>query len=115
MILGASIGTTRYIANFLLDALVLHVPFSHLTKEQELIVLVERPAHVKNIRMYRTCKQCLHVLFAFGMELKSPGELFHISRQDLGFESVQTHVLVERRNECLLMTVGSEDQVSRHE
>jgi len=123
---------TPNLIHFLLDALILDVPFSQLSKEQQFVVFIERPKenrilsiiinrsvaakrskrtfikrprHVENVRILCPCEQPLHVILFLLVKLESTREFIFVARQHFGSQSVQTHVLVESRNQRLLVTV----------
>lgn len=106
---------TRNVPNFGLYALVVDIPLSHLTQKQEFVVFVECPTHVKNVRMHRSFVKLDHVLFRFLMKLEASRKFFHISREHFCFQTVKTHMFVQSGNQCLLMAICFQNQVSRHE
>lgn len=89
------LGGLQNVVPLLGDALVLDPPFAHLAEVQQLVVLVFGPAHVEDVRMYLTGKECAHVLARFLIELVPPGKLFHIPAQHFGAHPVQAHVFLQ--------------------
>ena len=111
---AAAAGSTENVLLLLLDALILHQPLAHLAKIQELIVLVQGPAHVENNGFDFARKQCLHVLARLLVPLKAARELFHVAAQYLDLEAVQAAMLVQDGNHGLLVTIGGNNHVASH-
>ena len=55
--------------HLLLNALILQIPFSHLTKVEEFVVLVESPGHVENVGMKFALQKGTHELARLLMKL----------------------------------------------
>lgn len=91
--------------HFFVNANILHVPFPHLLKVQEFVVLVQRPAHVENNGMNRSIEQRSHEVARLLIELVASWKLFHVTTQYLGLQAIQAHVFGQERNQGLLVTV----------
>jgi hypothetical protein len=61
--------TSFNIFHLLLNALILQIPFSHLTKVEEFVVLVESPGHVENVGMKFALQKGTHELARLLMKL----------------------------------------------
>mmetsp|Transcript_35129 Transcript_35129/g.42996 ORF Transcript_35129/g.42996 Transcript_35129/m.42996 type:complete len:346 (-) Transcript_35129:114-1151(-) len=94
------------IRNLQIDALVLQMPHSHLPHEQQLIILVTCPTHMKKPRHNTPLRNLLHeVNLLTTMIMPPPRKIVIIQRNSLHLQPKQRTVLIQQRGQSLLMTL----------
>ena len=98
----------------LVPAGVFQVPLSHLLHEPDLVVLVFRPAHVKDVGPDLPRDEFFHEIIPLVEEV-SAGEFLQLPVPYLSPQPVEADVLADQCHECDLVREGRKDQVSRQQ
>jgi hypothetical protein len=107
-------GVAQEFVSSLLHTRVLQKPFSHLLNKLNLVLFVQRPAHVENIRHGFPVHNVLHQIFA-SMEGVSTGKVIFRPRKNFDFHSVHAGVLLQQSHQRDLVTVRGQDQIARQQ
>ena len=91
-------GVPQDLVGGLLHALVIQKPFTHLSIKLDLVLLIERPTHVKNVRKLGPSHDFLHEILA-PMKGVSAWKVVFIPREDFDGQAVHASVLLQERHE----------------
>jgi hypothetical protein len=94
-----------------LNALLVEEPLSHLPKEFNLVVLVERPTHVKDVGHCLTIENFEHE-GTTAMKGVAAGKVVFGARKNLDAQTVHASVLLQQGHERDLVTARGQDQIT---
>mmetsp|Transcript_16021 Transcript_16021/g.23440 ORF Transcript_16021/g.23440 Transcript_16021/m.23440 type:complete len:212 (+) Transcript_16021:196-831(+) len=94
------------------NAHIIDVPLTHLLKKLDLIILVLRPAHVKDNWRDFLLHNLHHKFLILLVKMPPTGEFDHISAQHLDSQPEQRRVFIHQLNQGLLVAMRSKDLIS---